>query len=349
LSLFAEARELFEHALRLLPAEHAAALPLKIQLGSVCYYLGDQPATLNALQAALAAARQGDRPRELVDAFYWLSQAANQFDGNYAAAKTYLEESLTLVHQHWPDSALEARILYGLGDLNWRLSDYVAGLTLCEHSLALAQRLGEVHIELFALNRMASILMSRDGASEQARSFLQQVYEKASAIGNRERATVAQINLGFEAFHRKDFQEARACYERAVTLARKLDYPYFLSAALQDLADVSSVLGNDAEYRRCLAEALHLSRRISGIPGLLTAVQTAAMDWLRKDPLDARGWALAGLSIHHPAADENARAGLENLNLFGINPADPDNQARMTAGLALDLDQTVTALLEEFE
>lgn len=349
LSAAAEARADFEHALRLLPVEHVSILPVSIQLGIACYYLSDHPAARQTLETALATARSQNRPQESAQASYWLSQIAALIDGNYVEAQKLLEESLALVRIHQPDSSLEARILYGLGDLNWRLSDYEAGRAFCEQSLALARRLGDVNTELFAMNRIGTILIIREANKDASRQLLQQMYEKAIKIGNRERAAVALNNLGEITYRQDDFRKARSYLDSLLALVREIEYAELEAFALANLASVSERLGNDADFRKYFTEGSILARRIGVIPTLLYLVAGAGYSRLSKNKLEARGWALVGLAACHPAADDNIHIEIRDHCIrFNLDPLDPQILALMEAGKSLDLNQTIDELIKEF-
>ena len=220
ISAYSEARATFEHTLLLLPAGDLESTGLTVQMGIACYYLADYPLARHHLNAAFESPRRHNYHREAAHALYWLSQISNETDGSYEDARRHLEEALQLARAHQPESALEARILYGLGDVNWRLGNFDQERTYCEQSVALAQRLGDINTELYALNRLGTLayLENLDAAG----SFFQQVYDKAMMHGDCERSAHALNNIGNVFMKKGDLAGAKSFIEKALALIQEI-------------------------------------------------------------------------------------------------------------------------------
>jgi len=227
---YSEARTTFEHTLPLYSAESMEATSLTVELGTTCYYLADYPQARQHLIIALEAARSHRYNQAAAHALYWLSQINNETDGNYESARMTLEEALVLIRMDNPGSALEARILYGLGDVNWRLGNPDQQRLYCEQSVTLAQQLGDVNTELYALNRLGTLAYPDD--LETAGSYFQQVYDKAIMYGNRERAAHALNNIGNVSMKKGELTGARSYTAHP---ASDFDTRHALGVVVEDL------------------------------------------------------------------------------------------------------------------
>jgi serine/threonine protein kinase/tetratricopeptide (TPR) repeat protein len=349
ISAYSEARATFEHTLQLLPAHNIESTALTIQMGIACYYLADYPLARHHLNAALESARSNSYQREAAHALYWLSQISNETDGNYEDAKGYLEEALYLAKAHQPESSLEARILYGLGDVNWRLGNFDKERTYCEQSVALAQRLGDINTELYALNRLGTLAYLEN--LEAAGSFFQQVYDKAMMHGDRERSAHALNNLGNVFMKKGDLTSAKSFIEKALALVQEIGLQQHSSAGwmLDSLIDISLKLGDTATARRYAVKNLIFSQQIGLLPLLLYTFMQSARIILAESELDGYGLALLGLVVNHPASDFDTKQALVAAQAdLGLDPNDPRVLRDMENGKTLDVDVTVNNLLARF-
>lgn len=349
ISAYLEARTNFEHVLSLLPADHSELPGLTIQLGTANYYLADYPLARQHLQAGLKISRDRNDPQKTAQALYWLSQIANETDGNYAEAKQYLEEGLQLVRSTQTESALEARILYGLGDVGWRLGTIDQAHDYCQQSIDLAQNLGDTNTELYALNRMGSLSWPHD--PETAGTFFQRVYDKAITYGDRERAAHAINNLGYVAMKQGDFVKAKSFIEQAIGLTKEIGQQQHSSAGwmVDSLIDVSLKLGDTHTARSYVVSNLKFAHQIGLLPLLVNTVIQAGRILLQENPMNDRGLELFGLVLNHPACDLESRQVLHQaLADSNLSLDDPRVSAVMESGKLLDLDQTVEKLLVDF-
>ena len=349
ISAYSEARATFEHTLRLLPAGNMERTGLTVQMGIACYYLAEYTLARDHLHAALESAREHDYHQEAAHALFWLSQIANETEGNYEEARTYLEQALQLVRVHQPDSSLEARILYGLGDVNWRLGDTDQARVYCEQSVSLAQRVGDINTELYALNRSGTLAYLE--SAEAAGSFFQQVYDKAMRYGDRERSAHALNNLGNVSMKKGDLIGAKSLIEKALALIQEIGLQQHSSAGwmLDSLIDISLKLGDTTTARHYAAQNLRFARRMGLFPLLIYTFLQSALILLTVNKLDEYGLELLGLVLNHPASDFDTRQALLGaLSTLGIDHNDPRVLSGMEKGKSLDVDQTVEDLLTRF-
>ena len=318
-------------------------------MGIACYYLADYPLARQHLNAALESARSHSYHQQAAHALYWLSQISNETDGNYEEARRYLEEALQLARVHQPESSLEARILYGLGDVNWRLGNFDQQRTYCEQSVVLAQRLGDINTELYALNRLGTLAYLE--SADEAGSFFQQVYDKAMMHGDHERSAHALNNLGNVFMKKGDLTSAKSFIEKALALIQEIGLQQHSSAGwmLDSLIDISLKLGDTAAACRYAVQNLIFARQIGLLPLLLYTFMQSARIILTERELDEYGLALLGLVANHPASDFDTRQALLGaLAALGIDPNDTRVLTGMEKGKSLDVDLTVNSLLTKF-
>jgi len=349
ISAYSEARATFEHTLRLLPADNMERTSLTVQMGIACYYLAEYTLARDHLHAALESAREHDYPQEAAHALFWLSQIANETEGKYEDARTYLEQALQLVRAHQPDSSLEARILYGLGDVSWRLGDAGQAREYCEQGLALAKQLGDTNTELYTLNRLGTLAWLQD--MDAAGAFFQQVYDKAILSGDRERAAHALNNIGVVLTRKGDLIGAKSWIEKSIVLIEEIGLQQHSSAGwiLDRMIEVSLKLGDLQAARRYVVKNLRFAQRIGLLPLLVYTFLQAARILLAESTLDEYGLALLGLVANHPVSDLETKYELEvALANLGLDPDDPRVLSGMEKGKSLDVDGTLKDLLTRF-
>jgi tetratricopeptide (TPR) repeat protein len=349
ISAYSEARSTFEHTLRLLPADHIERTSLTVQMGIACYYLAEYSLARHHLSAALGVARRDHRSLDAAHALYWLSQISNETDGNYEEARAYLEEGLQLVRAHQPDSSLQARILYGLGDVHWRLGDFAQEEAYCQQSVDLARRLGDINTELYALNRLGTLAYLEN--LNEAGAYFQQVYDKAIMYGDRERSAHALNNLGNVRMKQGDLSGAKSLIERALALMQEIGLQQHSSAGwmLDSLIDISLQLDDLTNARRYVIRNLRFAQRMGLFPLLLYTFMQVARILLKEKELDDYGLALLGLVLNHPASDFDTRQALSAaMNDLGLDAADTRVATGMEKGKSLDVEQTVNKLLATF-
>ncbi|HRQ37620.1 MAG TPA: protein kinase [Chloroflexota bacterium] len=347
LSAYANGRALFERALMLLPAESATRLVLFLRLGEARFFLGDYTAARSSLESALKMARARQDGAHTADALYWLSQTA-VLQGNYPQAQTYLEESLPLARAGaLTDPETLAQVLYGLGDIEWRQGHNDTAVALLHECLELSRRANLVTQELFALNRLGAVAVVT-GDWEKANELYSQILSRSRQVGNREREASALNNLGVVAYERGDWQTTVDYGQQALQLARETGQQQFISLLLNNLADVLLRLDDFATAKQYLHEAISVARQIGATPHVLTGVQTSGLLLARQGD-QARGLALIGLSLNHPAATpEHHRTAHDCLRTLGLDAADTAVQSALAQGNGLDLDAIANQILTEW-
>lgn len=342
---FADARTHFEMALDLLPEADPGRLPIQLQLGDALWHLSDYPAARDVLDDALAMARQQENASGTADALYWLSQVA-AMEGDLSQAESYLEISLPLARRGDNEVSL-ARVLYGLGDLQWRLGNYSKARAACEECLALARRIGDTTRELSALNRLA-VSMWGLGDYESAKQLLDEGMTLAEQVGDQERLGFFLNNRGeFAKEIENNFDMARAYWQRALSILRKIGHQQAHVYTLQVLADEAIRRDDLPAARQYLHEGLVTGRRIGATPLILYIIALKGWILIKKEE-SRRGLTFMGLAFHHSASMSEIKRLIQNRLIdSGLDPDDPVIVAQLEAGKELDLEVVVEELLVE--
>jgi tetratricopeptide (TPR) repeat protein len=235
-----------------------------------------------------------------------------------------------------------ARILYGLGNVYWRMGDLKKAQGFCAESRDLATRLGDTHTLMLALNRLGVVTGLMGNSAEEERIYLQ-VLALARSVGNRERAAVALNNLGALADERHDLAKAQEFYLQALALAREMGLQQSLALYLINLGHCEIGLGELEAAAEHLREGLALADHHGAAPWTVIAVLFFA--WLAYVRGEAdRAFALFGLVRQQAAfSSDHQRLMDQALAEWGISEAEA--AARMSAGQGLDWKQVVLELL----
>ncbi len=345
ISAFDEARQLFDTALELLPNASPVRIPLLLKHGETLYHLGDLPEANEVLTNALESARRTKDGPRIADALYWLSQIT-AVKGDYPTAQGYLKESLPLARTG-DDLGTLARVLYGLGDLHWRLGDSLDDAqAYCEESLALARHLGDTDQELYALNRLGVLAWEQNDMNK-ARELFQATLERARQGGNRERASTALNNLGEFFKLQGTYEAALSNFREALELAREIGNQQAITVYYLNIAEISILLDNLPPAQQHLRAGLVNAIQSKTVPSILTAVQLAGWMLAKQGHLE-RGLAYLGLSLFHPASHlDNKRNAHQKLGYLGLAATESHVAAMLEAGKALELDKTVTQLMDD--
>jgi tetratricopeptide (TPR) repeat protein len=222
------------------------------------------------------------------------------------------------------DRSVLARVLYALGDINWRLGTLDKARGYLEESLALARSMNDVPRILFALNRLGTV---SQGDLDVAEPFLAETLQLAKTSGNRERAMAALNNLGDVSSKRGDWARARTQHEEALAIARELGARQDVALFLLNVSADATVLKDLPAAHSALREGLRLSRELSSQREIMVSVFCYSQ-LLAADGNVSRSLALAGLCQRHPSSTAEVR----------------EEIAAMIARLTLDADQVRTGL-----
>jgi tetratricopeptide (TPR) repeat protein len=312
---------------------HSIAITI-YRLGEALYRLGNIPAARTTLTTALNAARRTDDDQTINTILYWLSQVA-AFEGNYSQAQRYLESSLSLTRAR-DDRVTMISTLIGLMDLNWQMGNLEETQAICEEALTQARQIGDARA-LYILNRLGTVAVVQ-GDLDRGERLFEDILVQVQKTDDQGLTAGILSNLGEIAEKRDDFVAAQAYFQQSLAILRRTGQQIGIARDLTNLAGGFIRLGDLAEARRHLQEGLSLALRIDAVPLILAAVRTAG--WLRlKEGETARGLALIGLALAHPATNSDITRYVDQILAdLEVDAADPTIAAQLAAGSELDLE-----------
>ncbi|HEY7429247.1 MAG TPA: LuxR C-terminal-related transcriptional regulator [Streptosporangiaceae bacterium] len=150
------ARDVFSAAL-----DEAEIPEARLGLANACYWLGDLPGMMQALERAYAAARQRPDPVLAAAAALSLVGCHKQFVGNLAAARGWLARATRIVETEAPDLRGEL-----LGATAFVTDDPVESERLAREALAIGRAGGNADLELLAMTAVGGALMQQGRIAE---------------------------------------------------------------------------------------------------------------------------------------------------------------------------------------
>jgi tetratricopeptide (TPR) repeat protein len=200
-----------------------------------------------------------------------LAEITSQGAGDYIVAKAILAEALPLAREGDDPRAL-GRVLYALGDLNWRLGSNEEAGPWLEECVEVSRAAEDTNRLLFALNRRA--YMTED-LTERERCFRETI-ELATAVGNRERMMAAYNNLAAVADERKDYSGGRDYLNQALCIAREIGARSDAALFLLNLGFSHIQLNELSNARSSLMEGITIAREMESKPWVMAGLAFAA-------------------------------------------------------------------------
>ncbi|UCC77218.1 MAG: AAA family ATPase, partial [Anaerolineales bacterium] len=342
---YADARQAFERALKLLPdAPGAERALLAVRLGQVLLPLGHYGQAAQHLQAGLALARElGERATE-VEALSSLGQLASR-QGDWEAAGRYLQEGLGLA-QDYGDTAGQAQAAQHLARAAWLRAEYAEAEGWAQQSQHLYEQTGDKHGLMAARNELGLVAHHR-GVLEQARGYFAANLALAQQLGDRLREAQALNNLGEVAREEGANEEARGLYDRFRQIMEAIGYRGGVALGLLNLGIVSIALGQDGVAWEYLRRALPEYMAMKDAPHALNDLVHVAHLQARTGQAE-RAAELLGLALKHPASySEVERDSHPVLEALREALAPEELEAALARGAKLDLEQVVEDILAE--
>jgi predicted ATPase len=340
---FNEAFRFFQRTAQLLPAtrprDHAY---IQLKLGEVFQRTGEYNDALKYSLKALDLSRNFTMGNLYAAALYQAGQTYAEM-GDYTRAESYFMQALPIARAG-ARAARETlgKVLYGLGNLSWRLGKLEEARRYCEESSQIATEMHDTNTLLLALNRLA-VVKGMLGDTEGEEAGYQQVLDLSIAAGNRERAAVAVNNLGALADERGELEKAQGYYLKAIGLAREIGAQQSLALYLINLAHSEIKLKALDQGKQHLQEGLALASHLGAGPWILTAVMFFARLEAAHGNFD-RALRLLGLAEHqHAYSPDHQRLAEQMLKEWNL-----DNKLiaeKFAEGAKLDWEETLSELL----
>jgi tetratricopeptide (TPR) repeat protein len=342
-SAFDEAFRFFKRALPLIDSRLIRDLAyVHLKIGEAFYRSGEYADSIKSTEKALALSRQLSNSIMLASCLDQIGQLHADM-GDYTQAEKYLLQALPMARTAGiPARPTLARVLYGLGNVYWRLGNLEKAGNFCIESRDLSSQIGDTNTLLMALNRLGVVtgLLGDQTAEE---DFYKQVHSLAVSVGNRERAAVALNNLGALADERGDLQTAQANYLQAIDMAREIGAQQSLSLYLINLGHSEVRLGQFDAADEHLREGLALADHLGAAPWAVTAVLFFAELFYARSEME-RAFALLGLCRTQPAYSSDHQRLLEQMfSEWQVSPEAAGSQ--MAAGDSLSWKMVVMELL----
>lgn len=211
------------------------------------------------------AARTETRAKLLTSA---ATLAQNQ--GDYAAARSFFEESLAIWQEIGNKEGIAAS-LTNLGWMAWRQSDYTAARSLSEEGLALHRELRNKQGIAHSLNNLGFVA-HHQGDYNAARSFHEESLCLRRELEDKRGIAFAQTNLGWAMQKQGLFEPARALLEEATELFKQLGDKQLLAYSGYRLAEVWYDQGNSRRATALLEESVTICREIGARYSLAVAL-----------------------------------------------------------------------------
>jgi tetratricopeptide (TPR) repeat protein len=344
---YAEAITFYQRALTHQPPDR---LTLLLALGEGLNWRGDLGAARPVLTEALALARSAANPEQLALALYHLSLTETTY-GDYPAALKALDEALPLARAGTQPQVL-AQVLYGLADTHFRSGTLAEGIAAAEACIGLCEQTGNEVLRMYALNRLGTLVdVSNFAGAGNALMYYEAGLALARQLRHQEGEGSFLGNLAAYASDRADWLTAVHYGEQALRLAREQRSLLGIAIETSNLAEYSINAGRPEKAPSLLRESLLTARQMASATRLVSTLASAGLLKLaRGQTVD--GLRLLGLVLAHPAASADLKESiLLSLNSVRITlgMGDAEIDAGLAAGVGLEVDPIVDALLREFE
>lgn len=343
LSAFDEAFRFFQRALPLIhPRQTRDLAHAHLKIGEAFYRSGEFGDSVKSTEKALGLARELSSSIMLASCLGQLGQLYVDM-GDYDRAEKTLRQALPMARAAGiPARPTLARVLYGLGNVHWRLGNLENARACCEESGDIARDIGDTNTLLMSLNRLG-VVMGALGNPSAEEDYYRQALSLAVSVGNRERAAVALNNLGALADEKGDLAKAQRYYLQAIDMAREIGAQQSLALYLINLGHSETRLGQLDEAANHLREGLALADHLGAAPWAVTAVLFYSRLFQARGELE-RAYSLLGLARIQPAFSSDHIRLMEQL--FTDWQVTPEfAETRIAAAPRLDWKTTLIELM----
>jgi predicted ATPase/DNA-binding XRE family transcriptional regulator len=179
--------------------------------------------------------------------------------GYLTEGRTWLAASLS--HRDRLDPALLAKVLHGLGTLEWAVGRLAEAGTYFRESLSLSRGLGDTLGVASMLNNLGIVALPQ-GDHDGAVAFHNESLALYRQLGDRWYVAIAISNLGLVALDKGDFLQARSLLEQSLEIRRDLADQQGIAQSLNNLGIVARCLGEYREAVRLHTTSLDIFRTL---------------------------------------------------------------------------------------
>jgi tetratricopeptide (TPR) repeat protein len=270
--------------------------------------------------------------------------------GDYSAAETFLQQSLSLYEELGDESGV-AVSLNALGVSARDRGDYSAAQSNLERSLACWRMLSDRLAIARCLHNLANVVKVR-GDYQRARWALCEAAEIFEQLGDRIGSAWSINQQGDIARAQGDMEAARALYERALSAFRETGDPWGSARCLTDLAYIDCAQGDHLAAHAECREALEIFGGLRHQRGIARALESSAClvlaqghaePALRLAAAAAHLRQLIGAPLHQPEQlklDQTLLLAWESVN-------ESDGKRAWAEGSAMSLENAIQYSLSE--
>ncbi len=270
--LYQEGAAVFQAAVQRLssrenPASRRLVARLCIERAHLLFQQGRLDEAASTAQTALETAREiADRVSE-AGALAVLGNVGFA-QGGYQKSKLHLERALSLLEPSEPTredtssaQGIKAEILSTLGNCHKHLRDWAAAGTCFDQALACAVEAGDHRAQAMILNNQGILCAMHTGDLGRARDYFQRSLQASPVKDNLALGNLATAHLKLGAY-----DEAKACYERAIEICREIGARQSELWPLGNLGLLHHYLGDDETAQAYVGQALRLAQEIGDVP-----------------------------------------------------------------------------------
>jgi predicted ATPase/class 3 adenylate cyclase/Tfp pilus assembly protein PilF len=287
-----------------------------------------------SLERAEAQERTRERAKTLNGA-----GALAYYQGDYASARGYHEESLTIQREIGNRKGIAAS-LNNLGNVANAQGDYASARTYHEESLVIEREIGDRNGIAASLNNLGNVANAQ-GDYASARGYHEESLAIRREIGDRQGIATSLNNLGNVAHNQGDYASARHYWEESLAIRREIGDRQGIATSLNNLGYMANIQGDYASVRGYLEESLAIRREIGDRKGIAASLNNLGLvAYHQGDYTSARGYLEESLTIKREIGDQRGIA--DSLEAFAGLAADQENPER-----AARLSGAAEALREE--
>jgi len=292
-----------------------------------------------------------ERPKERARVSFFLG-ALITTQGDYSAAGSFLEQSLSLYEELGDQSGIAAS-LNALAVLARDRGDYSTSQSNFERSLACWRMLSDRLAIARCLHNLASVVKIR-GDYPRARWALSEATDIFEELGDRSGAAWSISEQGDIAREQGDVHAARGLYQRALSAFREAGDPWGSARSLTDLGYIDCEQGDHLAAHAAYREALEIFAGLGHRRGMARALEgCACLALARRHP--ARTLTLAAVAAHLrqlisarlPQAEQSKLN--QTLLLAWESLNDAEGKRAWAEGSVMSLEKAIQYSLEETE
>jgi predicted ATPase/DNA-binding XRE family transcriptional regulator len=182
------------------------------------------------------------------------------FQGDYAAARQFLEQGLAIAQQAG-DREATAHALYRLADVAWWSGDHTTAAAMGEAALAASRAAGHGALEASSLFSLGAAAWGR-GEFVEASARLDECLVLSRQIGFQRGVAMALGMLGRVSLAQADLDLARAQLASSQEVFGSIDFPWGVALVLVPLGWVALERGELARSRALLLESVQLYEQL---------------------------------------------------------------------------------------